>query len=272
MKICDLPTTIHGEGHQILPQILEAIKTARKAQYLLFATVHELESQVLEALKQTLPLKIYALGLAIPHSDVWSSTPTVDNEPHYLKWLDAQPDGSVLYISQGSYLSFSNAQLEEIMAGLLASGVQFLWAGRLEKDEYCGGKGLVVPWCDQLKVLSHPSMGGFWSHCGWNSTKEGAFAGLPMLTFSIMRDQVTNSKLIVDVWKIGLRVKKGEQNLVGRDEVAEAVMEVMDSNGVEAKERRRLAKKIREVCRSASLEGGSSHVDVMAFIRDVCGC
>lgn len=58
----------------------------------------------------------------------------------------------------------------------------------------------------------------------------------------------------------------------GRAEVAEVVMEVMDSNSMEAKERRRRAKKIREVCRSASLEGGSSHVDVMAFIRDVCVC
>ncbi|KAH6832683.1 UDP-Glycosyltransferase superfamily protein [Perilla frutescens var. hirtella] len=270
MRITDLPTPIYGKGHEVLPQALQAIHSLPKAQYLLFTSVYELESQVIDALRQTIPLKIYSLGLAIPSFNVESSCLS-----SYLKWLDAQPHDSVLYISQGSFLSVSNAQLEEIIIGVRASGVRFLWVGRGEGgahfEEKCGGRGLVVPWCDQLRVLSHPSVGGFWSHCGWNSTKEGAFAGLPMLTFPIFWDQVTNSKMIVEDWKFGLRVKEDE-SLVRGDEIAELVVRLMDSERPEAMERRRRAKEMQEICKNAGDVGGSSHADVMAFIRDISGC
>lgn len=127
-----------------------------------------------------------------------------------------------------------------------------------------------MPWCDQLKVLCHPSVGGFWTHCGWNSTKEGAFSGLPMLTFPIFWDQTTNSKMIVDDWKIGVRVKlDGEEGLVSGDEICRVVLRVMELESEEGKERRRRGKEIRDICRSANCEGGSSHGDLIGFIRDV---
>lgn len=65
-----------------------------------------------------------------------------------------------------------------------------------ENDEI----GLVVPWCEQLSVLCHTSVGGFWSQCGWSSTCEAIFAGLPMLTFPSHWDQVSNTKLLVEDW------------------------------------------------------------------------
>ncbi|KAG6435388.1 hypothetical protein SASPL_100260 [Salvia splendens] len=271
LRVIDLPSPIHGKGKEVLPHALEAIQLVPKAQYLLFTSVYELESQVIDTLRQTIPTKIYSLGLAIP-----SFNATLDDDkPHYLQWLDAQPQHSVLYISQGSFLSVSKAQFDEIVGGVSRAGVRFLWVGRGEEDrlqENCGGRGIVVPWCDQLKVLSHPSVGGFWSHCGWNSTKECAFAGLPMLTFPIFWDQVTNSKMVVEDWGFGVRVKKGDDSLVGEDEIAEVVLRVMDSGSPEAKERRRRAKEVQEICKSASGVGGSSHGDVMAFIRDICEC
>lgn len=275
MRITDIPTPIYGKGHEVLPQALQAIQLSSKAQYLLFTSVYELESQAIDALKQKLPTKIYSLGFAIPSFDSKNSTATTDERPHYLKWLDTQPQDSVLYISQGSFLSVSKAQLEEIVAGIRSSGVRFLWVGRGEDDrlqEKCGGRGLVVPWCDQLKVLSHPSVGAFWSHCGWNSTKEGAFSGLPMLTFPIFWDQVTNSKMVVEDWGFGVRVKKEDESLVREDEIVELVSKVMDSEGAEANERRRRAKEMKEICKRASGEGGSCDADVMAFVRDICGC
>ncbi|KAH0720101.1 hypothetical protein KY284_005131 [Solanum tuberosum] len=145
----------------------------------------------------------------------------------------------------GSFLSVSRYELDEIVAGAHDSGVHFFWVARDETVRFqkngCS-VGLVVPWCDQLKVLSHPSSGGFWSHCGWNSTKEAAFSGLPMLTFPIFWDKKTNSKQIVEDWKIGYRVKKHDKCSILR-EISRLSKWFMDSgnersDGNEAKSKR----------------------------------
>ncbi|KAL0292770.1 UNVERIFIED_CONTAM: UDP-glycosyltransferase 87A2 [Sesamum calycinum] len=140
MRIVDLPTPFQNKGREVLPRALEAINLVSKAQYLLFTSVYELESQVLDALTQKLPLKIYSLGFAIPYFDVETTTPV---KPDYMKWLDAQPVGSVLYISQGSFLSVSDAQLDEIIAGVRCTGIRFLW---LDEASMMGLKGTGL-WC-----------------------------------------------------------------------------------------------------------------------------
>ncbi|KAG6431235.1 hypothetical protein SASPL_109313 [Salvia splendens] len=90
-----------------------------------------------------------------------------------------------------------------------------------------------------------------------------------MLTFPIFSDQVTNSKMVVEDWGFGMRVKKEDDSLVKGDEIAELLLRVMDSESSEAKERRRRAKEMQEICKSASGLGGSSHVDLLAFIKDI---
>ncbi|XVE58970.1 hypothetical protein DITRI_Ditri05aG0006300 [Diplodiscus trichospermus] len=228
-RLLDLPGFNGGIYPLILKQILGCISWARKANYLLFPSIYELESQSMDALKSELSLSIYAIGAAIPYlepGDHLSTSSPGNVESECLQWLDRRPSNSSLYVSLGSFLSVSSAQMEEIKAGLQDSGVRFLLVAREEtsrlKDGY-GDQGFVVPWCDQLKVLCHPSVGGFWSHCGWNSVKEGIFAGIPFLTFPLFADQNLNSKHIVEDWKIGWRVKKqqvGTDELVARDEIS----------------------------------------------------
>ncbi|KAI7757889.1 hypothetical protein M8C21_032458 [Ambrosia artemisiifolia] len=204
-RVADLVTIINGKGKEVRSVTLQAILMATKAQFLLVLSVYELESQVIDALKSELSLPVYVIGPAIPYYRL-NNMQNDQNAPDYVKWLDHQPPASVLYISQGSFLSVSDAQLEEIIAGIHDSGVRYVWIARDEKTQSrCENdeKGLVIPWCDQLRVLCHGSIGAFWSHCGWNSTKEGAFSGVPMLTFPIFFDQVPNSKMIVEDWKMG---------------------------------------------------------------------
>ena len=203
---------------------------------------------------------------------------TSDNsDPNYFEWLDSQPRSSVLYISMGSFLSVSSAQMDELAAGLRDSGVRFLWVGRGEAcrlKEVCGDRGLVVPWCEQLRVLSHSSIGGFLTHCGWNSIQEGVFCGVPFLTFPIIADQIQNSKLIVEGWRIGWRVKEdvGVGSLVAREKIKAIVQKFMDLESGEVKDIRKRASEIQQICQRAISKGGSSETNISAFIRDISQC
>ncbi|KAF3633079.1 putative UDP-glycosyltransferase 87A2-like [Capsicum annuum] len=274
IRVLDLPTPFHGMGQELLDVVKDVFSTASKAQYLLFTSVYELESTVINALRQIFSIPVHPIGPAIPYftsENNPSSTTSID-EPEYMKWLNSQPNGSVLYISQGSFLSVSRDELDEIVAGVHDSGVRFFWVARDETVRFqkngCSA-GLVVPWCDQFKVLSHRSIGGFWSHCGWNSTKEAAFSGLPMLTFPIFWDQQTNSKQIVEDWKIGYRVKEHDQCSVRREEISNLLKWFMDSGNEQVMETRRRAKEIQKICQCSTASGGSSEINIDAFIKDV---
>ncbi|XP_047318939.1 UDP-glycosyltransferase 87A2-like [Impatiens glandulifera] len=276
MRLSDLPTFFHGNGREVIGRVLEGVTYAKKSQYLLLATIDELESDAIAAVKSRLPIPaIYSIGPVIPYFN--PSVTKHDDDDGYLQWLTSHPKSSVLYISQGSFLSASTAQMDEIIAGIRDSGVPFLWVARGEGDKIrkgCGDKGLVVPWCDQLRVLCHDSVGGFWSHCGWNSTKEGMFAGVPFLTYPIFWDQMTNSKMITTGWGIGWQVVKklgmgSDQLLVRREDVADLVRRFMDLESQEGKETRRKAEELRLLCGRAVSEGGSVQVSIDDFVRNV---
>ncbi|XP_031271857.1 UDP-glycosyltransferase 87A1-like [Pistacia vera] len=279
-NIADLKTVFHKNDNGVLQLLLDCISRVPKAQYLLFTSIYELEPQVTNNLISAFPFPVYHIGPAIPYlelkNDAFGSNCNSANEPDYIRWLDSKAADSVLYISLGSFLSVSSAQMDEILAGLQTSSVCFMWVTRGEASqlkEICGHKGLVLPWCDQLKVLCHSSVGGFWTHCGWNSTLEAVFAGVPMLTFPLCFDQDPNSNQIVEDWKIGWRVKKeiGSQNIVTREEISDLVQRFMDLSSNEGKEMRRNVRQVRDTCHGAIAEGegGSSVINLNAFIRDI---
>nr|CAB3491856.1 unnamed protein product [Digitaria exilis] len=121
---------------------------------------------------------------------------------------------------------------------------------------------------DLLRVLCHPSVGGFFTHCGMNSTLEAVYAGVPMLTLPITSDQPVNSRLVVEVWKIGygLKEKANADGLIGREEITTAVARLMSLDTAEAVEMRRRAKLLKDAARATVVEGGSSWSDLTSFI------
>ncbi|KAI3898975.1 hypothetical protein MKW92_033199 [Papaver armeniacum] len=279
-RLSDMPTIFDGTGRKVFGRVMEAFELVRKAQCVLFTSFHELEAQVVETLMSVLPFPVYSIGPSIPQEN--AQVPYSDNgskQDYYLKWLDAQPKSSVLYVSLGSFLSVSKEQMEEILAGLHDSGVRYLLISRgdtsgqectLSDEEMKSTRSLVVPWCDQLRVLCHASVGGFWTHCGWNSTLEGVYSGVPMLTFPIFFDQIRNRRLIVDDWKVGMKVT-GADKLVTRHEIAKIVKEFMDLDDGNEKcnDMRRRSNELKESCIKALAEGGSSHINLDAFIKTI---
>ncbi|KAL2488193.1 UDP-glycosyltransferase 87A2 [Forsythia ovata] len=279
IRVWDLPTIVRSqEDSELTQKALKAISQAfHKAQYLLFTSVYELEAEVIDALKLKASFSIYTIGPATTYfkvKDIYSNMSNNNSDFNYLKWLNIQPPNSVLFISLGSFLSVSKAQMDEIVAGLCASGTRFLWVARGETpnlEESRGEKGLVVPWCDQLSVLCHPSVGGFLSHCGWNSTKEATLAGVPMLTFPILMDQVLNAKMVVEDWQIGWRVKREfeEGNLAKRDEIALLVQRFMNLKSPERKQLEEKATEIQQVCEREFADGGSFHDNLDGFTKSI---
>lgn len=269
VRLADLEPT-HTDKTR-LDKILEAYPYVRKAQCVIFTTFYELESNAIDSLKQELHCPVFAIGPCIPFMALQDHN-DIPEEGGHMAWLDAQPARSVLYVSLGSFLSVSSAQLDEIAAGLAQSKARFMWVLRdacsRVQDLLRGSDGVVVPWCDQLKVLCHPSLGGFFTHCGMNSTLEALYAGVPMLTLPIAFDQPINSRLIAEEWKVGhgLKEKIRADGVIGREEIAGAVKKLMSCDDGDAEGVRRRASVLKEASRAAVLEGGSSHRDVTSFI------
>ncbi|KAK3226256.1 hypothetical protein Dsin_006118 [Dipteronia sinensis] len=133
--------------------------------------------------------------------------------------LDSQPSSSVIYDSLGSIVNASRDQMLEFWHGLVNSGKPFLWVIRpdlivgesgidsMELDMVTKERGFIVSWAPQEEVLTHPAVGGFLTHNGWNSTLESISAGVPMICWPQIADQQVNSMCVSDIWKIRFDMK-----------------------------------------------------------------
>lgn len=272
----DLQTIFRENDPLGMETVFERFSKVPQVQYLLLNSFYELEPLAFNSLQATFPFPVHAVGPAIRYLEIadGSSKTIGEGDLDYLKWLDLQPKESVLYIALGSFFVLSNAQMDEFVAALRSSGVRFLWVAREDaarlKDS-CGDMGLIVHWCDQLRVLCHPSIGGFWSHCGWNSTVEAIYTAIPMLAFPLFFDQVPNSRNIVEDWKNGWPVKRanmGSQILVGKEAISDLVKRFMDPDSNERNETRKRARDLKNLCDQAITNGGSSWATLDAFIGD----
>ncbi|KAK3198141.1 hypothetical protein Dsin_021556 [Dipteronia sinensis] len=276
LRVSDLPRFFLENGQNWAIDAWNLELATSKIQYLLCTSVYEIESQVCDFLRQKFNFSTYPCGPLIPYFD----QPSTETPHDYIEWLNSQPINSVLYVSMGSSFSLSSAQTDEMAAGLISSGVRFLWVGRknsLRLKEACSGYelGLVVQWCDQLSVLGHSSVGGFLTHNGFSSTLEAGFSGVPMLTFPIAGDQFLISKLVVEDWKVGWRLREelgvGNESLItSREAIAKTVHKFMDINGSERRELSERSKRFQEIVKGAtSAKGGSSDASLDAFIKDI---
>ncbi|KAL1204206.1 UDP-glycosyltransferase 85A4 [Cardamine amara subsp. amara] len=256
IQLKDFPDFVSTTDPQdpMLKFILHVTGRSKRASAILINTFENLERSVLLSLRSILP-RIYTVGplqILEIDNDIDSEIGKLglnlwEEEMNCLDWLDTKAEETVLYVSFGSLTILTREQLLEFAWGLASSEKQFLWvvrSGIVDGDasilpaEFLSeteNRGLLITgWCPQEKVLSHPAIGGFLTHCGWNSTLESLFAGVPMICWPFFADQLTNRKFCCEEWGIGMEI--GEE--VKRDKVEAVVRDLMDGEkGIRLREK-----------------------------------
>ncbi|XP_059654558.1 scopoletin glucosyltransferase-like [Cornus florida] len=270
----------------------KAIETEMTSFGVVVNSFHELEPAYADHYRRVLGRKAWHIGpVSLCNREVEDKAQrgkeTSIDKLACLKWLDSKKPNSVIYVCFGSGAGFATSQLYEIAMGLEASGQEFIWVVRRAKneddnenwspegfEERTKDKGLIIRgWAPQVLILDHDAVGGFVTHCGWNSTLEGVSAGVPMVTWPFFADQFFNEKLVTEILKIGVCVgsdqqwKRGAIDGVKSEAIENAVKEIMV--GEEAEERRRRARTLKEMASKAVEEGGSSHTDLNALIKEL---
>ncbi|KAJ0098838.1 hypothetical protein Patl1_21711 [Pistacia atlantica] len=191
-----------------------------------------------------------------------------------LKWLDQQQPQSVIYVAFGSTTLLDRTQFQELAMALELSNRPFLLVVRPDitdkiNDAYQKGfqdriatRGHIVSWAPQQKVLAHPSIACFISHCGWNSTMEGISNGVPFLCWPYFGDQMHNENYICNIWRIGLGLSKDESGIITREEIKTKLEELLDNSKYQAN-----VLDLKERVLNSIKEGGSSYNNFKNFVE-----
>ncbi|KAJ8557632.1 hypothetical protein K7X08_003257 [Anisodus acutangulus] len=266
---------------------LKEIERIPQAYGLILNTFEDLDGLFLSCIR-SYSAKTYAIGPVHLHlktrlaakqtPSLLSSNSLWEEDQSSIKWLDAQPVGSVIYVSFGSLIVASKEEILEFWHGLLNSEVKYLWVLRpnilregktdykFMKDlaEGCQKNGYIVSWAPQKKILAHPAIGGFLTHSGWNSTMESIVEGKPMICWPHNVDQRVNSRLVNKLWKIGLDMK---------DTCDRSIIERMikDLMGTKRDEFKKSTDNLSKLAKLSIGEGGSSTYDLESLIKDIKG-
>ncbi|XP_058100224.1 hydroquinone glucosyltransferase-like [Magnolia sinica] len=281
----DLPDGISQRSDEAYLWILRHTKRYKEAKGILVNSFTGLEPEAIHALKEGRlgGPSVYPVGPVVRTDSVR------EGDTHEcLRWLAQQPRGSVLFVCFGSGGTLSSDQMNELALGLELSGQRFLWVVRcphgkdsstamfssdpsdyLPKGFVARTKavGLVVPsWAPQIQVLSHMSTGGFLSHCGWNSSLESIVHGVRMIAWPLYAEQKMNAVLLVDGLKVALRPTAGENGLVGREEIARIVKDLME--GEEGERMKKRMQELKDASARALAEDGSSFMALSEVARE----
>ncbi|KAI3717587.1 hypothetical protein L1987_69303 [Smallanthus sonchifolius] len=154
-----------------------------------------------------------------------------------LRWLDGRGDGSVVYVCFGSQKFLACDQMEALGIGLEDSGISYVWVVKSEQGGLVpagSGRGVVIKgWAPQVAILSHRAVGGFLSHCGWNSVLESILGGVMILAWPMEADQYVNARLLVEDHGVAVRVCEGPNTVPNSAQLARIIAESMSGDKVE---------------------------------------
>ncbi|KAF2293821.1 hypothetical protein GH714_005019 [Hevea brasiliensis] len=259
-------------SRQWLPVLLDNARRFGEARGIIVNTFVELESYAVESLK----MSIYPVG---PILNVGLDGRNTHQE--IMQWLDDQPPSSVVFLCFGSQGSFGEDQVKEIAYALERSRYRFLWSLRRPSpprllqspSDYedpqevlpegflnrMTGIGKVIGWAPQVTILAPPAVGGFVSHCGWNSVLESIWFGVPIATWPMYAEQQFNAFEMVTELELAVEIKMDYRNdsgvIVNCNEIERGIRSLMEHDSKKMKK----VKEMSENSRRALMDSGSSY-------------
>ncbi|KDP32004.1 hypothetical protein JCGZ_12465 [Jatropha curcas] len=293
LQVKDLPSFILPSSPETFKKILsEFFQKLDKVKWVLANSFTELEEEVVKSTNYH-PHHIFPIGPLVSPFLFQKKEETAicnigmrnSNENACIEWLDKKSPSSVIYISFGTITLLSQKQMDNLAIALKNSEKPFLWVIKVKENHFdhenrselfvrfleeTKDRGMVVTWCPQDKVLMHKAIACFITHCGWNSSLEAVTAGVPVISYPGWTDQPTVAKMLVDVLKIGVKIKIEEEDgevVASADEIKRCILEI--TNGKKAEEIKRNAVKLSEVAKKAMADDGSSNKNLDLFIKKI---
>lgn len=276
---------------------LEHAKRMRATKGIIVNTFDELEPHAVRSLAGLGAPAVYPVG---PILSLNGETKEKDIDGHrgddIMEWLDKQPPSSVVFLCFGSRGWFREDQVKQMACALERSGHRFLWSlrrpplskGQVEiPSDYAdpaevlpegflhrtASVGKVIGWAPQAAVLAHRAIGGFVSHCGWNSTLESLWFGVVVATWPLRGEQQFNAFELVVELGLATEIKmdyrrdfRMESGILTADEIEGGIRKLMEEAG---SERWKKVKEVSEKSRKALTEGGSSYLSLGRLIDDI---
>ncbi|GLT36239.1 hypothetical protein SLA2020_106310 [Shorea laevis] len=279
LPVESIPPPFFNSDHLFTANLVSNARALPEVKGILMNTFNWFEPETLSALNSGRVLSnlppVLPIGPLVPYE-------LKREECQYLPWLDNQPTESVVYVNFGSRTAMSKDQMRELQDSLESIEYRFLWvlkSSKVDKDdkedleallshsfvESTKNRGIVVKgWINQQEILAHPAIGGFVSHCGWNSVGEAAQRGIPVLAWPQHGDQRVNAEVVE---KAGLGIWDrswgwGVESLVKQEEIQRKIGELMED-----KKLRSTAKKVGEEAKKAEEIGGSSNKVLMQVLQ-----
>ncbi|EOX98750.1 UDP-glycosyltransferase 85A1 [Theobroma cacao] len=284
IRFRDLPSFVRtmDPNDMMFNYLLKEVERAYKASAIVLNTFDSLEQDVLDALSGVLLPPVYSIGplhLLVDwirddesediNSNLWKE------QTECIEWLNSKEPNSVVYVNYGSITVMTPEQLIEFAWGLANSQRQFLWI--IRPDLVAGetailppdfvsetkDRGMLASWCPQEQVLKHPSIGGFLSHMGWNSTLESLCCGVPMVCWPFFAEQQLNCRFACRNWGIGMEIDTN----VKREDVEKLVRELLE--GEKGMEMKTKAMEWKREAEEAIRPGGSSFQNLEKLVAEV---
>ncbi|CAI0542095.1 unnamed protein product [Linum tenue] len=254
-----------------LPLLIDNTRRLREARGIVVNTFLELETYALGSVSVAGNPPVYPVGPL-----------AVQGNEEVMEWLDNQPAASVVFLCFGSMGSFGKEQVTEIAVALERCGQRFLWSLRRSPEagevgpprflDRVSGIGKVIGWAPQTAVLRHVAVGGFVSHCGWNSVLESIWFGVPVGAWPMYAEQQLNAFQLVEELGLAEEIKMDYRwdggMMVTAEEIEGGIRRLMAAENDEGR-KRKTVKEVSEMSKKALTEGGSSCSSLSRFIQDV---